>query len=190
MKDSACALAKPRNSVHQLACCAEPGRRNGRRAVSSTLSIPCRIATRTGCRLSAMRSTVTTQTWWSMYRLPTTTAMDKKPKANSTKAASNSHTKYTCKAAIVPSTHHIHFRLLSWFFILSLVTRALERYPPLYLPGNCFHFTLDAAPARKGMSAAPVPFDTIGPQKSDGTEVTFLTRNPTHSTRPTQIETL
>src|SRR5882762_6385284 len=82
--------------------------------------MPCRVATMTGCWLSAIRSTVTAQTRCSMYRLPITEAMAANPTANRANTANSSHTKYICSETSAARNIHIHFRLLSVVFIFPL----------------------------------------------------------------------
>src|SRR6267143_3842083 len=127
--------------------------------------MPCRVATITGCWLSAMRSTVNAQKRCSMYKLPTTEATAANPSANSANTASSSHTKYICSETSVARNIHIHFRLLSLVFIFPL---SLLHYP--FNTGSDYVFRLlrslstdlDAPACPEGpLIPRPVPFDTF-----------------------------
>src|SRR6266567_3987234 len=165
--DSACALARARRSLKSYRAGAEPGRRNGRRAISSMASTCCRVATMIGCLLSATRSTANAQPRWSIYTLPITKAIAANPTAKRANTANSSHAKYVCSEKSATRNTHIHFRLLSLVFIFSLVPITT----PTNLPAEFFIFRdfhcLDALPIRKGPveSPVPVPFDTILLQK-------------------------
>src|SRR5882762_1178739 len=80
----------------------------------------CRVATMMGCWLSAIPSTANAQPRCSMYKLPTTKAIAANPTANRANTANSSRTKYVCSRTSTARNIHIHFRLLSLVFILSL----------------------------------------------------------------------
>src|SRR5580658_1094490 len=62
-RSSVCALAETRNWLAAYRAAAEPGRRNGRRARSSTAFTPRRAISTTGFWLSATRWTPASQTF-------------------------------------------------------------------------------------------------------------------------------
>lgn len=148
-------------------CCAaaEPGRRNGRRARSSTADMLRFAIATTGWPLSATRSTATAQLFCNIYRLAIASPKTAKTAANNAKAASNSLTKYSCSAPIIPRNHHNHFLPLSLFFIPlasdtpCLFPEQLRRSIPLCLPLS--RRASSGAPTCPFVSvtALPVPFD-------------------------------
>jgi len=149
--------------------------------MSSIASMPCRAATIAGCLLSAARSTAVAHVRCSMYKLPIAKATAANPIAKSANAARSSRTKYTWSAATTPRNHHIHFRLLSLFFIFlppqtplattlvgQLRCSYLTAHPELWMRG----------PGRKVQSSPPhLSHLTLrGPQKRWYTRYIFKSK--------------
>src|SRR5947209_5319261 len=120
-----CCVLTKRRLIHRLvnaSCycdCAKPefGRRKGRMVNSSTAETACRAAIITPLRLAQTRATVASQVFCSIYMLAIISAMAANATANIANAANSSRTKYICSATTTPKNNHIHFRLLSCFFI-------------------------------------------------------------------------
>src|ERR1700756_1619250 len=166
---------------------AEPGRRSGRRAKSSTAFTPRRASCTTTLSLSATRCTATSQPFCSVYRVKIPNAIIANPTANSAKAASSSCTKYSCNATSAPRNHHIHFRPLSFVFIFPLFP---ESDPCDMDPNRPTYFTATShlQPLRcnslsiRSNAGIPVRFDSKAGPKIDGTQGTFLVLNEFPST--------
>jgi hypothetical protein len=154
---------------------AEPGRRNGRRARSSTADTLRFAIQTTGWSLSATRSTATAQPFCNRYKLAITSPKTAKTAANNANAANNSLTKYSCNAPATPRNHHNHFLLLSLVFICWPSVPSTCPTCPSKQP--TVHFTRHAleSPVRLSnlptcplvsVTALPVPFDMSAKPKA------------------------